>query len=489
MAVMLSHASTVHNVLLALTAALLVLHLRSYVTIAVQLHPRGLKPGTSRRMGLRLRFTPRSSTADHPHAALQLFEDLSSRDAWVGRRHGSAREDDVAPEAAVSYRTGALPIAAEEVAGAATAPPTLAAAAGVPAASAAPLIAAAAATAAATARVRPTRGKGRGRLVYVNNGCNNAWRRAMGFTGECVQHEAMLRAFKAMRVNYVELPEEDWRTDALQCGQFDTSDVSIVLTAGCHDCARKYAAKPCLQNAEVIMLDWFGTAAEHVPKGVTMATAMMPPPGDTHSRYLGYALPRPHELSGLELAEHAVAELLRKIIHKTDHGVLLGKDRRYWAKKRALVAALVAHGVELHCVKCGLPGVTEYTRTLAKAEYGTLLSSARFVLGAGDPIGSPSPLEALQDGTVVIIPRFDAPLEKMGRAHLTQHDDFARLVEQQPELAPYVCAYGEASTEELIACVDKALALPKHAHAVTLNAFTQRAFELRVEDVFRDALL
>ena len=485
---MLRHGRHVHNFLLALTATLLILHLRSYVTIAAQIHPRGMKPGTSRRVGLRLRLTSRSSSADgddayHQHAALQLFDDLSKPAAWVGLGRGRAFGTDTAPKAAAPYRTGALPLTAEEAA--ATAPPT----APAPATSTAALTTAAAATPPAPVQAHPPRVKGRGRLVYVNNGCNNAWRRAMGFTGECVQHEAMLRAFKAMRVNYVELPEEDWRTEALQCGQFDTSDVSIVLTAGCHDCARKYAAKPCLQNAKVIMLDWFGTAAEHVPKGVTMATAMMPPPGDTHSHYLGYALPRPHELSGLELAEQAVAEFLRKIIHKKDHGVLLGKDRRYWAKKRALVAALVAHGVELHCVKCGLPGVKEYKRTLAKAEYGALLSSARFVLGAGDPIGSPSPLEALQDGTVVIIPRFDTPFEKMGRKHLTQHDDFARLVEQQPELAPYVCAYGEASKEELIACVDNALALPKHAHAVTLNAFTQRAFELRVEAVFRDALL
>ena len=476
---MLQHGAFIHNVLLALTVALLLLHLRAHMQLKVQVHPNGLRRD-SRRVGLRVRLVRSDAFADEMSVQTRGGASAALQNFRVARRtHAAVLHQERRPSVAAALTAEGLPPSS------ATVPPTEAATRG--------------ATKAKVKALRPLaeRVKGRGRLVYVNNGCNNAWRRAMGYTGECVQHDALLRAFKKVRVNYVELPEEDWRTQALMCGQFKTDDVSIVLTAGCHDCARKYAQKPCLSNARVMMLDWFGTAAEHVPPGVTMVTAMMPPPHDTHSKYLGYALqspyheapPQPGMINRIVRAEHKVAATLRRMVHKKEHGVMLGKNREYWAKKRSMIAALVAHGVELHCIKCGISGVTEYRRTLPKSEYAALLSGARFVLGSGDPIGSPSPLEAIQDGTVVIIPRFATPLEKMGRKHLTQHDDFARIVEQQPAVKPFVCTFAESSVEELIECVDAALALPKHASTIELDAFTQRTFEERVEDIFKDALL
>jgi len=143
----------------------------------------------------------------------------------------------------------------------------------------------------------------------------------------------------------------------------------------------------------------------------------------------------------------------------------------------ALASLMPAHPEETAPVVFGMQVVHSPP---AKGEWQKLLRASRFLLGLGDPLLGPSAVEALAQGCLLIIPRFDAPKPYAdGLLAHTQHDGVALVA--PPE---YVCLYSlteEGVASELMDCVRRALstALPP----LRIPEFAREAHRERVRRI------
>jgi hypothetical protein len=282
-------------------------------------------------------------------------------------------------------------------------------------------------------------------VFYVNNGCNGQWRRTMGFTGECVQHESIVGAFHHLGIQLVE--KETVPSPSALCDEAKLTRAPMLIVGSGHSVARKFVSAPC--RLRIGLLDWFGTAPSMIVPGVS-TLSVMPVVGSNTFWGYGLTLPTVPTREG-----------------GAPYGVVLGK-----ALKDVDILSVI-QGVRLKCTSCRYVGV-EAVGMLPRSDWFDLLRQARFLLGLGDPVGSPSVIEAISLGCVVILPRARPARTIMGRRHSSQYDDLHRLIGDQPSLRAYVCWY--TSTEDLTLCVASARSLP----TITVEAFTQHAFESRV---------
>lgn len=378
-------------------------------------------------------------------------------------------------------------------------------------------------------------------VFYLNNGCDAAWRRSMGYTGECVQHDALLWALSNLSVPCLEYQKDinaavgtlAWPKDAQQLcelvttAQQDTphggnhtfSNIPasssspssqrprpIFLVGAGHEIAQTFQQElssscPQLPSFRVALLDWFGTNTSNAPRKVEILS-VLPAPGNT---FLGYALfdmqrqqhDKMKRIFDNNSTHNSTTGIISNRSGNIPYGLVLGKFPKYFASTEVQeILQHVAQRIELKCLGCqrtsrrhqrrmgqgGGPGITTLDFTTAgdnsQQAWRDELAGTRFLLGVGDPIGSPSVLEAIFLGCRVILPRHRKPATiVMGRAHESQYDHLVELIQQQPSLEPYVCWY--TTLVDLEDCVQRAITnvLPP----IDIEAYTPHGFRSRVE--------
>jgi hypothetical protein len=312
-------------------------------------------------------------------------------------------------------------------------------------------------------------------LVYWNNGCNRHWRLQMGFTGECVQHQSIVDAMSTLDIPYKEIhaeslsmPNEKIRS---MCDALRHSDKGILLVASLQPLAIGLRTQSCLKNlnVRVMLLDWFGTGPGLAPENIQLLTVS---PAGNHDKFLGYALPPVAPSSGNKSATKR-------------YGFLLGKEAQSFADnstKDILRQVARMHAVEsLHCIGCPqlAPNIVRHG-VMPRKVFQDLLGAAWFLIGVGDPMASPSILEAIELGVVVILRQFVAPKVIKNHTHRTQYDDLGRLMTEQLALRNYICIY--RSTQTLEKCVE--FAMSHQRPPITIEAFTKHAFTTRARAIF-----
>jgi len=281
-------------------------------------------------------------------------------------------------------------------------------------------------------------------IIYYNNGCNKNWLKTMGYTGECVQHDSIMETFERLHYDY----KVTEKTPNCLAGQRN----AILLVSSGHSVASQFV--DCFKK--VYLLDWFGTSKDMTPRGVILLNAMRKGIG----QFLGYTLPPKY--TGVKPRRQA-------------YGILLGKLPRYWVQKKHLLSKM--SDVKFACVTCDIEmkNVVNHKR-LPRDEYIKLTSEATFLLGAGHPVGSPSVLEALQNGLTIILPKIQH--YKMGVTHATQHDDIHAIMNEQPEVRKRICYY--ENDEKMVECVRSAQKYPP----LTLISYTSESFDMRMKTFF-----
>ena len=280
----------------------------------------------------------------------------------------------------------------------------------------------------------------------------------MGYTGECLQLDSILDSFKRLSYPYTIVESTKHELNLPKC-----EPNSLLLVASEHGIALRFHSH-CFKH--IYLLDWFGTHKEHAifnTLHVTVLTGMRTNSsefiGHNNSQFLGYVLPPISPISNSS--------------GTPNYGLLLGKLERYWEKKHHIFPTMP--NTQFVCVKCGVraANLLVHTQILERNEYVKLTASAQFILGAGDPIGSPSVLEALQNGIFVILPIHFAYFI-MGNQHTSQHDDVLFIVKEQPEYLKQICYY--TNDAEMIECVRKAQRFPPR----TITAYTWEQFDRRI---------
>jgi hypothetical protein len=288
--------------------------------------------------------------------------------------------------------------------------------------------------------------KSKASIIYYNNGCNKNWLKTMGYTGECVQHDSIMESFERLHYDY----KVTEKTPNCLAGQRN----AILLVSSGHSVAKQFV--DCFKK--VYLLDWFGTSKDMTPRGVILLNAMRKGVG----QFLGYTLQPPLKDTRVKPRRQA-------------YGILLGKLPRYWIQKKHLLSKM--SDVKFACVTCDIEmkNVVNHKR-LPRGEYIKLTSEATFLLGAGHPIGSPSVLEALQNGLTIILPKIQH--YKMGVTHATQHDDIHAIMNEQPEVRKRICYY--ENDEKMVECVRSAQKYPP----LTLISYTRESFDMRMKTFF-----
>eukprot|EP00756_Hemistasia_phaeocysticola_P051434 Hpha_TRINITY_DN26608_c0_g1::TRINITY_DN26608_c0_g1_i1::g.86125::m.86125/K00744/MGAT5; alpha-1,3(6)-mannosylglycoprotein beta-1,6-N-acetyl-glucosaminyltransferase len=183
--------------------------------------------------------------------------------------------------------------------------------------------------------------------------------------------------------------------------------------------------------------------------------------------------------------------------------LMWGKRGKYLSPRKELLAALVQAGWEVHCTcsargtfrgkpeECDLPeGVVDHG-SLNVTDWRGLLRRAAFILGLGDPLLSPSPVEALAHGATVLLPRFNSKDSVCGtlpqvprgkRSPLppqeTQHDGLA------PVGPPYVRIVSLDDTAGVLQAAELAFKERFASHIPV--AYTWEAHRQRVETMLED---
>jgi Glycosyltransferase family 18 len=90
-------------------------------------------------------------------------------------------------------------------------------------------------------------------------------------------------------------------------------------------------------------------------------------------------------------------------------GLLMGKSAEYFSTSRKLIDALINDGFVLYSTcqapnYCGLPDDVIIPPAMGPREFANLLSKMAFLIGFGDPLVSPSPLEGLALGAAWLNP-------------------------------------------------------------------------------------
>ena len=113
--------------------------------------------------------------------------------------------------------------------------------------------------------------------------------------------------------------------------------------------------------------------------------------------------------------------------------VIWGKDAKYYTQRVLRLLGLLAKldWVELHSTLQGpankvLPAGVQTHGHLKPEEWQDLLRSSTHMLGLGDPLLGPSGVEAVQQGCVLVNPKYDKPK----RGWKSQHGYVEEFVDQ-----------------------------------------------------------
>ena len=181
------------------------------------------------------------------------------------------------------------------------------------------------------------------------------------------------------------------------------------------DLALRYRLLSGGDLARTWILDWFGTPTALAHSRVPATRHLTPFPSHPN-RFLGFIL---HEAT----APFPDAAMLREHVGKTwatrpKQVVLWGKEPKYFDERaRTLIADLVRSGARVVTTVDHRHGFDEALQSLGATNLGhldptlfrALLAKSAVLVGLGDPLLGPTPLEALAEGCAYVNPVFQSP--------------------------------------------------------------------------------
>lgn len=218
-------------------------------------------------------------------------------------------------------------------------------------------------------------------------------------------------------------------------------------------------------DAKIFILDFFGSPRLKGSGLNVPATRFLTAFGSPWNTFLGFYLPPVSASTTPHLKQ----------------GVIWGKDVKHFDGKEAMLRHVADQGVALVSTASTPTGgglfqhpKVQWLGHQSPQGWHHLLASSSFLLGMGDPLLGPSVIEAIAAGCLYINPIYSGEPAKNGL--LSQHPWAAEKV---PE---YVCSYHPDRTDQLMACVRRALetSLPPHLPP----EFQESAHRERVKAIF-----
>jgi len=227
----------------------------------------------------------------------------------------------------------------------------------------------------------------------------------------------------------------------------------------------------------VYILDFFGET-EYQAEGQVPLDHYLTPYPNKWNTYLGFFVAPPTSVA----IEPGPGDNRRK-------GVIWGKEKNYFAKPDSILA-LDKDGYKLISVLNSAPNAklrdldnVQFLGTQPKDQWMEILGSASFLLGLGDPVLGPSPLEAMSLGLTYINIEFAKERVnvggKKGIIARTQHDWLQEVAKRDG--ASNVCTAREDDTAAVLACAKEAVErerVPYFPKEVTRDAYDERAAQI-----------
>ena len=203
---------------------------------------------------------------------------------------------------------------------------------------------------------------------------------------------------------------------------------------------------------------------------------------------------------GFFVAEDGAPAAAREGATRKAQGIVWGKEQKYFRRHAAALRALASSGIRLVATVDAqrmLPGGGDATMRdlfrdsidnvghLSQEGWHALLHESAFVLGLGDPVIGPTPVEALAAGCAYLNPVYPAPrqLGQNARVKLrTQHDPLAAV--GPPAVLDVQLRGGSAATSWMF---DEADLVAKAAGAVKEWQSAPRAPKAWLPEAFRFA--
>jgi hypothetical protein len=263
---------------------------------------------------------------------------------------------------------------------------------------------------------------------------------AGGPQGEILSRRSLSAGLRELGHSIVEirtLREFAWRRLWVRFGR---APRVLVLDRWTIDMARRYRLLSDNDARGVFLLDWFGIGSRTVASGIPAERHLTPYPEAGHG-FLGFFL------SDDRGPVADTAELKKRLVDnwtdKAPQVLIWGKEPRYFDERaRKVIVALVADGIRVVATVDRGRGFDAELHRLGVVNKGhldgpafrILLRESRVLLGLGDPVLGPTPVEALLAGCSYVDPTFpDERVIENGRTQVaSQHPFCAR----QPE--PFV---------------------------------------------------
>ncbi|KAJ3083779.1 hypothetical protein HK102_000912, partial [Quaeritorhiza haematococci] len=218
--------------------------------------------------------------------------------------------------------------------------------------------------------------------------------------------------------------------------------------------------KPQLyEQIETFVMAFFGIPTKDSKQGIPPSKVLtaFPTPWNT---WLGFDINTTAISSCIERKQQNMANAPLTAI-------LWGKEPWYFVDRRPLLEHLLGMGVKLYMVvnpqkdwsqfggfEMHIPPGVQNLGTLPMEEWRNLLCSAHFIIGLGDPLYGPSPLETISYGGFYFNPSFDT----IGTKIIHGNDELSAS-SQHPYLAslgsPVVCDYDPIVPESVGRCVER----------------------------------
>jgi hypothetical protein len=218
-------------------------------------------------------------------------------------------------------------------------------------------------------------------------------------------------------------------------------------------------------EGKIYILDFFGSSklrsnTLHINIKMQVLTAFKSP----WNTFLGYYIPEERK------------QVVKTQDHKLAQGIIWGKDVKYFTGHEGMLSQ-VANKVHLKSTATQplfQHSNVDWVGHQSNDGWLQLLANSKFLLGLGHPLLGPSAVDAVSLGCMFINPIYKKP--QLEANYLSQHPYIA-------EVAPdYVCSYEEDNVNQLLQCVDKALAVD--LQPLIPSDLTREVYLERVRKIF-----
>lgn len=326
----------------------------------------------------------------------------------------------------------------------------------------------------------------RPKVLVISDVLTQGWKRQMGYTGERMQWDCFRRAAETVDVDWVIMPNphgmgEDQLKERL-CAQSETWTLVLTMWYKIGPILRSECFTNGRYNKGIVwILDWYGMGPGEMTKmeiGGIPANRVLTfqPQHCFKSDGFNPTGGQPGGSSGLLAAPMCgnffmgsclshVSSLFPEVrssdssSYENCYGVAWGKEVRYLQPKAAALEAISKICPLQGTLKHRVPGIPVEPKGNFGSRTGWLrwLRGAAFVIGCGDPLIGPTPLEAVMLGTTVLMPWLNEPRAINGASHFSQFDWLleAATSKNSGYLVSLVCGYSSPSEAEH--CARKAL--------------------------------